>query len=214
MKKCTKCKIEKPATPAYFHRSKNRKDGLVNDCKECVKKRTQKHYKKNREEKREYNKKYYHDNREYHAEYYHDNREEKLEYGRSHYKENREYYSEFMKKYHLENPEAIRFNNQRRKARMAELPHTLTVEEWDETLEYFNNECAYCGDSESGLAQEHVIPVSKGGPYTQENIIPACKSCNSSKHVTELEEWYVRYKHYDKERLNKILGYVGIMEEI
>jgi 5-methylcytosine-specific restriction endonuclease McrA len=31
------------------------------------------------------------------------------------------------------------------------------------------------------LTQEHVIPVSRGGGTTAENIVPACGKCNSSK---------------------------------
>ena len=35
MKICTKCREAKPATPEYFHRQKDGKDGMRNDCKEC-----------------------------------------------------------------------------------------------------------------------------------------------------------------------------------
>jgi hypothetical protein len=31
-KKCSKCKNEIPATPEYFDRDKNRKDGLTGAC--------------------------------------------------------------------------------------------------------------------------------------------------------------------------------------
>lgn len=227
MKTCTKCKIEKPANTEYFYKEKRLKDGLTSTCKECEKKRNQKYYQENREKKLEYNRNHYQENKEYHSEYYQENREKILEYGSNHYQENKEYYSEFMKKYYqenkekhkeytiayrFENPEVRRLNKQRRRARIAQLPHTLTVEEWYETLEYFNNECAYCGDSECNLEQEHVIPVVKGGGYTQENIIPACGTCNSSKNARDLEEWYVSYRHYDEERLNKILDYVEVIK--
>lgn len=37
MKQCTKCKEEKPATPEYFRRNKNNKDGLSHQCKACFK---------------------------------------------------------------------------------------------------------------------------------------------------------------------------------
>ena len=35
MKKCSKCKIEKPSTAEFFHRSKGVKSGLRAYCKEC-----------------------------------------------------------------------------------------------------------------------------------------------------------------------------------
>ena len=93
--------------------------------------------------------------------------------------------------------EVIRFRNQRRRARLAQLPHTLTADEWEESLEYFNNECAYCGDSECNLEQEHIIPVSKGGGYTADNIIPACRACNASKKDRDLEEWYSEQEFFN-----------------
>lgn len=37
MKTCTECKKELPATPEFFHRHKKRKDGLRENCKECIK---------------------------------------------------------------------------------------------------------------------------------------------------------------------------------
>ena len=56
---------------------------------------------------------------------------------------------------------------------------TLTKNEWQEILNKFNNKCAYCG--EKAEAQDHIIPLSKGGHHTKENVVPACKSCNSKK---------------------------------
>lgn len=49
--------------------------------------------------------------------------------------------------------------------------------------------CIYCGVTE-GLTQDHIIPSSKGGPDIPANIVPACKSCNSSKHNRDIFEWY------------------------
>ncbi|MBZ0280985.1 MAG: HNH endonuclease [Anaerolineae bacterium] len=37
LKRCSKCKEEKPATPEYFRRNKNNKDGLSHQCKACFK---------------------------------------------------------------------------------------------------------------------------------------------------------------------------------
>jgi len=37
LKRCSKCKEEKPATAEYFRRNKNNKDGLSHQCKACFK---------------------------------------------------------------------------------------------------------------------------------------------------------------------------------
>lgn len=82
-----------------------------------------------------------------------------------------------------------RIQSERRRSRKAAVEATLTKDEWEEIKNEYNNCCAYCGESENGLQQDHVIPVSKGGPYTAENIVPACISCNSSKSDKLLSEW-------------------------
>jgi len=70
----------------------------------------------------------------------------------------------------------------RRAAYMARVEKTLTAPEWLRILEWFDHKCAYCF-AETKLTMDHVIPVSKGGPHTAENVVPACKSCNSTKHA-------------------------------
>lgn len=81
---------------------------------------------------------------------------------------------------------------------------TLSPEEWQETLDYFNNSCAYCGTTDADLHRDHVIPLSKGGFYVQSNLVPACKFCNSSKHAHDMSEWYTKQPFFSESRLKKI----------
>jgi 5-methylcytosine-specific restriction endonuclease McrA len=57
----------------------------------------------------------------------------------------------------------------------------LTREEWEQTLEYFKRSCAYCLRNDVPLTQDHVIPTSYGGSHSQDNVVPACRSCNARK---------------------------------
>lgn len=41
-------------------------------------------------------------------------------------------------------------------------------------------ECAYCG-ANGKLTLDHVIPLARGGSHRLENLVAACKSCNSRK---------------------------------
>jgi len=88
-------------------------------------------------------------------------------------------------KWYLENPEKVRLkgviNDGRRRAKLNGLPHTLTREQWEAIKAAYKNQCAYCGKHSIRLCQDHFIPVAKNGGYTADNIVPACRSCNSAK---------------------------------
>ncbi|ERN40241.1 restriction endonuclease [Rubidibacter lacunae KORDI 51-2] len=48
-------------------------------------------------------------------------------------------------------------------------------------LERDNNMCQYCGTRNEQLTLDHVLPRSRGGPETWENIVAACVRCNVRK---------------------------------
>ena len=48
--------------------------------------------------------------------------------------------------------------------------------------------CNYCGSSEN-LALDHIFPQRFGGRDNAENLIFACRTCNSSKGKKDLMEW-------------------------
>lgn len=49
--------------------------------------------------------------------------------------------------------------------------------------------CSYCGTTDS-LQFDHIIPLSKNGPDSIDNLTLACKKCNISKGDKQLMEWY------------------------
>ncbi|MXW46641.1 MAG: HNH endonuclease [Gammaproteobacteria bacterium] len=51
--------------------------------------------------------------------------------------------------------------------------------------------CYYCG-SKSNLCADHLIPRMRGGPDASDNLISACRSCNSSKGGSDLLSWMDR----------------------
>ena len=51
--------------------------------------------------------------------------------------------------------------------------------------------CCYCG-STTDLTVDHLLPRSKGGENVGENMVWACRSCNSSKGATDLLAWLQR----------------------
>lgn len=64
----------------------------------------------------------------------------------------------------------------------------LTETQWKTLLAKYNGHCAYC-DKEAKLTLDHVIPLSKGGKHSIDNVVPACLHCNSSKGARTPEQW-------------------------
>ncbi|MDQ2726075.1 MAG: HNH endonuclease [Actinomycetota bacterium] len=46
--------------------------------------------------------------------------------------------------------------------------------------------CQYCGASAENI--DHVIPRSKGGPHAWDNVVAACRPCNTAKRDRLLED--------------------------
>jgi 5-methylcytosine-specific restriction endonuclease McrA len=60
----------------------------------------------------------------------------------------------------------------------------ITSVQWNEIKRKHNYSCVYCGEPESAivkLTRDHIVPVTKGGLHTKENIVPACQPCNAKK---------------------------------
>lgn len=88
---------------------------------------------------------------------------------------------EYVRRWKAKNPAVALQHVKRRRARKHSVESTLTLREWVAILESFNHACAYCLRTGVKLTQEHVAPISKGGPHTAENVVPACTVCNSRK---------------------------------
>ncbi len=55
--------------------------------------------------------------------------------------------------------------------------------------------CSYCGVAEQ-LAVDHLLPTKRGGPDSGDNIVWACRACNSSKGYTDLLVWLARHNRF------------------
>lgn len=49
-----------------------------------------------------------------------------------------------------------------------------------------NHTCAFCGKTATTI--DHVVPRSRGGPHRWENVVAACRKCNSQKDDKLLSE--------------------------
>lgn len=188
-KTCTKC--GKTLDIAMFSRHCKSKDGYRTYCKECAK---------------AYQNKWYTDNREA------ENASRRNKYDSvkesERYEARRDAILLKKKEWRTNNKDKQTLQSERRRAREANTPSSLTEEEWQYIKTYFENKCAYCG-KELPLERDHVVAVSKGGGLEYGNIVPACKSCNSSKSNKDLLTWYRSKSFWSQERETKINSFIS-----
>lgn len=194
--------------------------------KEKCSKYIKNYYELNKDRLTEYKRQYYTENktriREQHKQYYGSNKNKAKERNKCYRESYKEKIAEQNKKYYIANKEKIKERSreyhklnidkwniwkQRRRAKEKELPHELTAEQWGIIKDAFNNRCCYCG-KELPLTQDHFIALDNGGEFSVNNIVPACKSCNSSKNNKKFFLWYPKHKHYSKKREKRILEYL------
>jgi 5-methylcytosine-specific restriction endonuclease McrA len=84
----------------------------------------------------------------------------------------------------------------KRRRRFLAADNDLTPAEWAAIRAAWGC-CAYCGGPDVALQKDCVLPLSRGGRYTLENVVPACRSCNASKSNDEVTGW-LRRKRLDE----------------
>lgn len=165
------------------------------------------YYIRNKEKILKYGKKYRKENPEYCKNNHKKNKKRNLKNMQIHYEKNKDKYNKLMKKWREENKDKLseyqrkylktekgKANNQRgqvkRRNRMKNIINTLTCKEWEDILKKYNFRCAYCGiefDENNLPEKDHIVPISKGGNNTKENVVPACRRCNAKKKDTILK---------------------------
>ena len=112
--------------------------------------------------------------------YYVAHRDEQRASMRAYYMAHREESWAYTKEYQRTHPEVLKATQERRRAAKLRSPGTVTSGQWRAICKAYGSRCAYC-EEKTKLTMDHVIPLSKGGSHTPDNIVPACRSCNSAK---------------------------------
>lgn len=191
-----------PCTEEYYYRNKiNKTDGYYPECKLCSIARASKRQDENREEYLIYMKDYYQENHEQQIEGFHQYRLDTLD-------EHKKYFADYQR----ENKEY--FNDYNRDKQHNHL-HIISNQEWLNCKQYFGNTCAYCGlpiNQHWHMRKGKLIlfdfckdHADYNGLRDLSNCIPSCKSCNSHKWQSSIDEWYNKSNPiYDKNKLDKI----------
>lgn len=98
----------------------------------------------------------------------------------------------------------------RRARRVAASGSDLTEVDWYRILDAWAR-CAYCGADGAALQKDCVLPISRGGRYTLDNVVPACRSCNASKSNDEVTSW-MRRRRLDEPRF--LVAWAGILRDL
>ena len=103
------------------------------------------------------------------------------------------------------NPVVIRAIWHRRKARKMKASLALFPVTADVIAERLalTDGCCYCGQDKP-LETEHVVALNDGGWHVPSNILGACRSCNSSKQDSPVEQWFRAQPFFSEERWQKI----------
>ncbi len=169
--------------------------------REHLKEQSKKYYEENRESQLLNRRKYRIENREQIIEnrklHYQENKEEIKEERRKYRREHPEKTNASARRSYYKNIERIRawrrtdagimasaHGHHNRRVRLLKTPCTLTLLQWKKILETQGNKCAICGKrfcKSRPPTKDHIIPLSKGGGLTFENVQALCRSCNSSK---------------------------------
>jgi len=192
--------------------------------KEETKTRVSKYYQKNKDKYFLYNKEYRIKNaariNKQRKEYRDNNKKAISERDRLYRERNRERLLQQKKEYAQRPENKLRILDikrkykQKRRTLELSLPNDLSAKQWSKCKKYFNNTCAYCGKKLKRATQDHFIPITKGGGYTANNIVPSCPSCNSSKHNADFYIWYPKQPFYLQERERKITKYLDLAGQI
>lgn len=95
-----------------------------------------------------------------------------------------------QRRYNAKHPDRFHAHNTKRRAlkRGAGILR-LDAADWAGILVYFDRRCAYCLCTLTRPTQDHIEPLNRGGAHVEENVVPACRSCNSSKHTKLMVLW-------------------------
>lgn len=95
--------------------------------------------------------------------------------------------------------------SRKRRRKVAAADNDLTAEQWEAIRAAWGG-CAYCGATDRPLQRDTMLPISRGGRYTLENVVPACGSCNASKGNDEVTGWLRRTRRSERDFLERHLA--------
>lgn len=106
-------------------------------------------------------------------------------------------------------PSVIRLNN------YIKLPYKDIILTRKNILRRDKHKCGYCGRSDLPLTIDHIIPKSRGGRDTWDNLVAACLLCNNKKgdKTPDESDLSLRIKPYRPNYIMFIINSVSRLDE-
>jgi hypothetical protein len=216
-KRCIDCDEWLIADLKHYGRDNGTKSKFNVMCKICQRIYYDAYYNKNKEKLIKQTNAYFWANRDKHnaqkLEYYNLNKEKFHANHKEYCDNNLEKVKADAKLWSQKNPEKWKKYNENHRQ------HDITTKEWEECLKFFNNTCAYCGlpleqhiasrNGKEFIMKFHKEHVDDEGYNDLRNAVPACRSCNSSKHQFSLDEWHLKQKFFSMDRYIKITWWIN-----
>jgi 5-methylcytosine-specific restriction endonuclease McrA len=93
-------------------------------------------------------------------------------------------------------------------ALLVELTPKLAKKRFRESIyQAWEHKCAYCEELATSL--DHIVPRFKSGSSNRNNLIPACRRCNSNKASAPVEEWYKQQEYFNQVRMERIKAWMS-----
>jgi 5-methylcytosine-specific restriction endonuclease McrA len=171
VKKCSECHQVK-STDA-FYKCKSSHDGVQSHCKDCTRDIHHAYARLHREELRDASRAYREKNKDKVRAYQRTENSKRLKRAT-------------RMRWQKQNPEKNALHTRNYQARKKGAIGRYTLLEWRDLCARFNHQCLRCGAT-TKLTADHIIPISKGGANTIDNIQPLCMSCNASKGAQSID---------------------------
>lgn len=216
---CRKCGVTYPLTTEYFRQSKSKSGNFHfrRTCRKCEASSAVDYYYANQAERQKYGRRYHEVNFERDAERkrqrtkeWREANPERAKEGkhnayiknRDHYKakadkwrkENYDRYMETSRARLAANPAIWKVAKSKRRALKRLVGGTYSRDDLHMLYNEQEGRCAYCGITlfwsiKGDIHVDHVIPLSRGGSNSPDNLALACQRCNCSKKEKLISEW-------------------------
>lgn len=88
-------------------------------------------------------------------------------------------------------------------ALLIELTPKLAKKRYRQSIyEAWDYKCAYCEAEATSL--DHIIPRFRSGSSNRNNLVPACRRCNTSKASFKVQDWFERQEFFSQVKMDKI----------